>query len=186
MALILDASVQLSDAEKGFITVELKKDDVNISVHTASLQDLPYRKPVDEITEKALSLGTVKQRPVRSRPVGRWVKFLVWFNTYRYVHTYSSRRLKTTANSLRQFSRKFFIVAMTLNLVGIFLTIAGVWDYPRRYTGALVLGNLQAAILVRNELFGRFLFLSVNTLFAKVRNFCHTSSEFVTDCPLLI
>lgn len=142
MALIIDTSVQLSDAEKGFI-VELKKDDVNISVHTASLQDLPYTKPVDEITEKPLAL--VKQRPVLSRPVGRWVKFLVWFNTY----------------------RKFFIVAMTLNLVGLFLTIAGVWDYPRRYTGALVLGNLQAAILVRNELFGRFLFLTVNTLFAK-------------------
>jgi len=56
---------------------------------------------------------------------------------------------------------------MTLNLIGIFLTILGVWRYPRRYTGAFVLGNLLVAILMRNELFGRCLYLIVNTLFAK-------------------
>lgn len=44
-----------------------------------------------------------------------------------------------------------------------------VWHYPRRYTGALVLGNLLVAIMVRNELFGRLLYLIVNTCFAKVR-----------------
>jgi hypothetical protein len=58
---------------------------------------------------------------------------------------------------------------MTLNLVGMLLAILNVWTYPRKYTGALVLGNLFTAILIRNELFGRFLYLIVNTLFAKVR-----------------
>lgn len=57
---------------------------------------------------------------------------------------------------------------MSFNLVGIGLAIAGVWHYPRNYTGAFVLGNLLVAILMRNELFGRFLYLLVNTLFAKV------------------
>ena len=43
-----------------------------------------------------------------------------------------------------------------------------VWPYTRKYTDALILGNLLAAILVRNELFGRFLYLLVNKLFARV------------------
>ncbi len=58
---------------------------------------------------------------------------------------------------------------MSFNLVGISLAVAGVWRYPRNYPGALILGNLLVAILMRNELFGRFLYLLVNTLFAKVR-----------------
>jgi len=44
-----------------------------------------------------------------------------------------------------------------------------VWHYPKKYTGGLVLGNLLAAIMMRNELFGRLLYLIVNTCFAKVR-----------------
>lgn len=57
---------------------------------------------------------------------------------------------------------------MAFNLTGLGLAIAGVWTYPRDYTGGFVLGNLLMAILMRNELFGRFLYLVVNTLFAKV------------------
>ena len=44
-----------------------------------------------------------------------------------------------------------------------------VWHYPQKYTGALVLGNLLVAIMMRNELFGRLLYLIVNTCFAEVR-----------------
>jgi hypothetical protein len=65
--------------------------------------------------------------------------------------------------------RKIFTFIVSLNLVGLILTTKDVWQYPRVHTNALVLGNLLTAILVRNELFGRFLYLSVNTLFAKVR-----------------
>lgn len=57
---------------------------------------------------------------------------------------------------------------MTANAIALLLAILGKWDYPRKYTGAFVLGNLQIAILMRNELFGRLLYLIVNTLFAKV------------------
>jgi hypothetical protein len=63
---------------------------------------------------------------------------------------------------------KFFTFIVTLNVIGIFLAIFNVWRYPRNYTSAFVLGNLLVAILMRNELFGRFLYLVVNTLFAKV------------------
>ena len=55
-----------------------------------------------------------------------------------------------------------------LNAVGFRRKINFLQKYPRNYTGAFILGNLLAAILVRNELFGRFLYLFVNTLFAKV------------------
>ncbi|KAI0294406.1 hypothetical protein BC826DRAFT_1091639 [Russula brevipes] len=74
-----------------------------------------------------------------------WLLFRLWFNTYRI----------------------FFTFIVSLNLVGLILTTKDVWQYPRVHTDALVLGNLLAAILVRNELFGRFLYLSVNMLFAK-------------------
>ncbi|KAJ7188900.1 hypothetical protein C8R46DRAFT_1206015 [Mycena filopes] len=73
------------------------------------------------------------------------VEYQLWFNTY----------------------RKFFTIIVAFNLTALLLAALGKWEYPRRYTGAFVLGNLQAAILVRNELFGRFLYLIVNTLFAK-------------------
>ena len=57
---------------------------------------------------------------------------------------------------------------MSLNLTGIALAIANIWMYPRKYRGSFVLGNLLVAVLMRNELFGRLLYLLVNTLFAKV------------------
>ncbi|PFH52108.1 hypothetical protein AMATHDRAFT_140692 [Amanita thiersii Skay4041] len=79
------------------------------------------------------------------RPSSRWIRFQLWFNAY----------------------RKFFAMVVTCNAVGLILAITGVWKYAREYTGACVLGNLLMAILMRNELFGRCLYLIVNTLFAK-------------------
>jgi hypothetical protein len=64
--------------------------------------------------------------------------------------------------------RKFFTFIISLNIIGLVLAILGKWQYARKYTGALVLGNLVAAILARNELFGRLLYLLTNMLFAKV------------------
>jgi hypothetical protein len=65
--------------------------------------------------------------------------------------------------------RKLFTFIVLLNIVGLTLAIMDVWPYPRNYSDALALGNLLTAILVRNELFGRFLYLLVNKLFARVR-----------------
>ena len=64
--------------------------------------------------------------------------------------------------------RKFFTFIITLNGMGILLAALNIWTYPRHYTGAFVLGNLLFAILMRNELFGRLLYLFVNSAFAKV------------------
>ena len=56
----------------------------------------------------------------------------------------------------------------TLNVVGLSLAASGHFPYAGKYTGTMALGNLNFAILMRNELFGRFLYLFVNTCFAKV------------------
>jgi hypothetical protein len=55
-----------------------------------------------------------------------------------------------------------------LNIIGISLAASGHFPYAEKYTGAMALGNLNFAILMRNELFGRLLYLFVNTCFAKV------------------
>jgi hypothetical protein len=64
--------------------------------------------------------------------------------------------------------RKLFTFIVLLNLAGLVVAIMDVWPYPRNYTDAMILGNLLTAILVRNELFGRFAYLLVNKLFARV------------------
>ena len=57
---------------------------------------------------------------------------------------------------------------VTWNIIALLLTLAGKWAYAQSHAGAFVLGNILIAILVRNELFGRLLYLIVNTLFSKV------------------
>lgn len=55
----------------------------------------------------------------------------------------------------------------TVNFIALGFAAAGLWPYARQYPGALVVGNLNFAVLMRNEIFGRLLYLFVNTLFAK-------------------
>ena len=66
------------------------------------------------------------------------------------------------------FNRKLFTFVVTLNVVGLVFAASGHFPYADRWTSAMALGNLNFAILMRNELFGRFLYLFVNTCFAKV------------------
>ena len=47
--------------------------------------------------------------------------------------------------------------------------VSGHWPYATKYAGAFAVGNFNFSILMRNEIFGRILYLIVNTLFAKVR-----------------
>ncbi len=48
--------------------------------------------------------------------------------------------------------------------------VSGHWPYATKYAGAFAVANFNVSILMRNEVFGRCLYLIVNTLFAKV---CH-------------
>lgn len=69
--------------------------------------------------------------------ISRWLLFGLWFNTY----------------------RKFFTLIVSLNIVGIILAATGHFSYAESHQGALVLGNLLMAIMMRNELWFRFLYL---------------------------
>ncbi|KAI0629044.1 hypothetical protein C8Q77DRAFT_1237765 [Trametes polyzona] len=117
----------------------------------AVIQDADGLATQSGVNEKRveLALAGPKKDPSSSnkpkRRVSRWIQFQLWFTTY----------------------RKFFFFIVTLNGIGLLLAVLKVWNYPRRYTGAFILGNLLFAILMRNEVFGRCLFWFINTCFAK-------------------
>jgi hypothetical protein len=78
------------------------------------------------------------KKPARPKTkISRWIIFQVWFTTY----------------------RKFFVFVTLLNLAGIVMASLGRFQYAQNHLGALVLGNLLCAILMRNELFLRFLYI---------------------------
>ncbi|KAH7336722.1 hypothetical protein BKA65DRAFT_479597 [Rhexocercosporidium sp. MPI-PUGE-AT-0058] len=78
-----------------------------------------------------------EKRATNPRPrVSRWILFQLWFNPY----------------------RKFFTFVMLLNMTGIIMAAVGRFRYADHHLGALVLGNLLLAVLMRNELFLRFLY----------------------------
>ncbi|TPX16870.1 uncharacterized protein E0L32_003432 [Thyridium curvatum] len=76
--------------------------------------------------------------PARPKPrISRLILMQLWFNTY----------------------RKLFTFVTLFNLTGILLTALGRFPYGETHLGALVLGNLLCAILFRNELFLRVLYM---------------------------
>lgn len=102
------------------------------SVPELSLTFPPGRRATD-----ASELRATVKKPTTTKPkISRRIIFDLWFNTY----------------------RKFFTFVTVLNLVGIILTALGKFPYADNHMGALVLGNLLCAILMRNELWMRFLY----------------------------
>jgi len=90
------------------------------------------------------------KKPTRSKQrISRWILFQLWFNTY----------------------RKFFTFVTLLNLAGLIMTSLGRFPYAENHLGALVLGNLLCAILMRNELFVRFLYTIAIYGLRSVRHF---------------
>ncbi|KAH8117533.1 hypothetical protein DFH11DRAFT_1741517 [Phellopilus nigrolimitatus] len=80
----------------------------------------------------------------------------------------AARPAKPVAAKKKKVSNgKFFTFIVTLNAIGIGLAASGHWPYAVEFSGAMLLGNLLMAILMRNEVFGRLLYLFVNTCFAK-------------------
>lgn len=90
-------------------------------------------QPADAANPKT----TTAEKPVRAKPkISRWILFELWFNTY----------------------KRFFTFVTLLNLAGIIMASLGRFPYAETHLGALVLGNLLCAILMRNELFLRILY----------------------------
>jgi len=53
-------------------------------------------------------------------------------------------------------------------MIGLGLAASGHFTYAANYAGSIAVANFNFSILMRNEVFGRLLYLFFNTLFAKV------------------
>lgn len=110
-----------------------------------SVPDLSLSWPADSPAARRGSVNAAELKTTvappkpapKKRKVPRWILIDLWFNTY----------------------RKFFTLITLLNLVGIIMAAIGRFPYAENHLGALVLGNLLCAVLFRNELWMRFLYL---------------------------
>lgn len=150
------SDAQLRDAEGGFADVvlasPLKHSNSNWSLSSTTSTLVGAQLSEKEKTESGelvkpepvAAPAAPKPKPAPKPKASKWIRFQLWFNTY----------------------RKFFTLIIILNAVGIIFAARGQFKYAENHIGALVLGNLLASIMVRNELFGRFLYLVTNSLFA--------------------
>lgn len=99
-----------------------------------SVLALPLASPDWQTASKTAAPSKPKSNSCRP---SRWLLFSLWFNTY----------------------RKFFVLIVLLNITGIVLAATGNFSYAEGHMGALVLGNLLTAIMMRNELWFRLLYL---------------------------
>ena len=126
-------------------------------------------KPAVVISSEVVPVSKTTPSKPPAKKVSKWILWTLWFNTYRSVSVMSTSRLAVFLILLPvRLARKLFTFVVTLNMVGLVLAASGHFPYALRWTSAMALGNLNFAILMRNELFGRFLYLFVNTCFAKV------------------
>ena len=169
----------LSDAEKGMYdsTVELMAPPPFVYAGQGRLPHLnPLSLPVSPVHEGITPSASVPElalpkaeknevshvevvenpskKPAPTKPkISRWILFELWYNVY----------------------RRFFTFVVSLNLIGIVLAATGHFKYAENHLGALVLGNLLCAILMRNELFVRFLYLISIYGLRSVSSYCALS-----------
>lgn len=141
----------------GTIVTHQDVDDAEKGIYEASekaviqqFETIATPSPVHEgITPPAVDVPSEEKKPENKKPatrppakkknanVSRWILFKLWYNTY----------------------RKFFTFVVFFNLIGIVLAACDKFPYAENHLGALVLGNLLTAILMRNELFLRVLYI---------------------------
>ncbi|KAF5251095.1 hypothetical protein FANTH_3857 [Fusarium anthophilum] len=124
-----------NDAEKGLCD-RSSLPTLPPPVHVAS------EPTATEQRSKKIPSLNAKPIPIK-KPVSPWISFHLWFNTY----------------------RKLFVLCTSLNLAAMISAGLGHFSYAVNNSGAMVLGNLLFAVLVRNELFIRLLYtLTICTL----------------------
>jgi hypothetical protein len=94
----------------------------------------PPAQPPVAPTPANKALAPAKPKP---KKVSAWIRFRLWFNTY----------------------KQFFTFCVLLNLTGMIMAGLGRFPYATNHLGALVLGNLLFAVLMRNELLLRVLYM---------------------------
>jgi hypothetical protein len=158
-----------SDPEKGLLDSQVVSynGDVKSPLSTVS-PAFPLTKEKDAVTTttKEVTTKSSKPPPKPKKKVPLWIVWTLWFNTYRYIVS-----IVTNADRFLAllFIRKFFTFCFGFNMIGLALAASGHFPYGVTFNGAIVVANFNMAILMRNEVFGRLLYLVINTLFAKVR-----------------
>ncbi|CAE6528025.1 unnamed protein product [Rhizoctonia solani] len=124
------------------------------TVSLAPVEKAPSEKVIQGSVVPAPPKPTLAAGKGKAKPsdveANLWIRFNLFFNTY----------------------RKFYTFVVTLNGIGLILAGIGRFEYATNHSGALVLGNLLCAVMMRNELFTRFLYLIATALFAKWPPLC--------------
>lgn len=158
------------DPEKGILEPPLLSYDPKDDEKAALSKDPPGAP--DLKTPAVIPARPARPAPKSKKKVSKWILFTLWFNTYRSGPYYFQGTLLKFADP-----RKFFTFTFGLNMLGLGLAAGGHFPYAIKYSGAMVVANFNFAILMRNEVFGRVLYLFVNTCFAKVRRHEYTGSD---------
>ncbi|CAE6535541.1 unnamed protein product [Rhizoctonia solani] len=131
-------------------TIALPSSTVSLAPVEKALSEKAIQGSVVLAPHKpAPAAGKGKAKPPKIE-ASLWIRFNLFFNTY----------------------RKFYTFVVTLNGIGLILAGIGRFEYATNHSGALVLGNLLCAVMMRNELFTRFLYLVATSLFAKWPPLC--------------
>ncbi|KXN82504.1 hypothetical protein AN958_02355 [Leucoagaricus sp. SymC.cos] len=106
----------------------------------------PQPKELQDSKPEATSPPQPKPKPkAPKKKVSKWILFQLWFNTY----------------------RKLFVFSFVFNIIGLGLAAGGHFPYAVKYAGSIAVANFNFSVLMRNEIFGRCLYLFFNTFFAK-------------------
>lgn len=104
----------------------------------SSLPMLALPRPTLTKSTNATVTDTAVLKPAPpKKKISRWILFQLRFSMY----------------------QKFFVFVVLLNLTGLIMAALSRFEYAENHIGALVLGNLLVAVLMRNELFLRLLYM---------------------------
>ena len=173
------------DPEKGLLDSQAVSYNGDVKAPLSTVEISPAfplskeKDPAVTTTTKEVIVATKpsKPPPKPKKKVPLWIVWTLWFNTYRYIVSIASKADRYLA---LLFIRKFFTFCFGFNMIGLTLAASGHFPYGVTYSGAIVVANFNMAILMRNEVFGRLLYLLVNTLFAKV------CASFMAWLPLVL
>ncbi|GBE82485.1 hypothetical protein SCP_0408690 [Sparassis crispa] len=138
------------DAEKG--TFDVHSSPVDLIYNEKQALTFPKDEkelavasvfPVSEAKKEQTPPKTPSKPP--KKKASKWIILQLWYNTY----------------------RKLFTIAFSVNIIMFGFAVSGHWAYAVKYGSAMAVANFNVSFLVRNEIFGRCLYIFVNTLFAK-------------------
>lgn len=149
---------------------EVVKASLPSTPSTRTLLNQPstnFTPPSSDEKEKPEKQLEEKPKPAAKPPpkkASKWIRWQLWFNTYRY----DLLKCDVINLNINDIFRKLFTFTFTFNMIGLVIAASGHFPYATRYAGSIAMGNFNFSVMMRNEVFGRFLYLFVNTLFAKV------------------